>query len=83
MNSPTVWDEISSYSPDLVEVFLVTEQVVYEREAGFERIYCVDALCAWLQIQDLEKGSSPHLRMEAVEVYNVWLFAFTASLWGS
>lgn len=70
MNSCTVQDEISSYSPDLVEVSLVTEQVVYEMEAGFERINCVDALCTWLQIQDSEKGRSPHLRMEAVEVYS-------------
>lgn len=83
MNSSAVQDEISSYSPDLVEVSLVTEQVVYEMEAGFERINCVDALCTWLWIQDLEKGGSPHLRMEAFEVYNVWLCAFTASLWGS
>lgn len=70
MNSCTVQDEISSYSPDLVEVSLVTEQVVYEMEAGFERINCVDALCTWLQSQDSEKGRSPHLRMEAVEVYS-------------
>lgn len=82
MNSCTVQDEISSYSPDLVEVSLVTEQVVYEMEAGFERINCVDALCTWLQIKDSEKGRSPHLRMEA-GVQHVWLCAFTAPLWGS
>lgn len=84
MNSSTVQDEISSYSPDLVEVSLVKEQVVCEMEAVFERINCVDALYTWLQIQDSEKGGSPHLRMEAVEVYNnVWLCAFTTSLWSS
>lgn len=80
MNSSTVQDEISSYSPDLVEVSLVTEQVVYEMEAGYERINCADALCTWPQTEDSEKGGSSHLRMEAVEVYNMWLCAFTASL---
>lgn len=58
MNSPTVQGEISSYSPDLGEVSLITEQVVYEMEAGFERINCVDALCTWLRIQDSEDGVS-------------------------
>lgn len=84
MNSSTVQDEISSYTSDLVEVSLVKGQVVYEMEAGFERINCIDALNTWLQIQGSEKEGSPHLRMEAVEVHNnVRLCAFTASLWGS
>lgn len=82
MNSSSVQEQISSYSPDLVEVSLVIEQVVYEMEAGFERINCVDALRSLLQSQDLDKGSPPHLRTEAVKVYNVCSYAVLQSLSG-
>lgn len=82
MNSSSVQEQISSYSPDLVEASPITEQVAYEMEAGFERINCVDALCTLLQSQDSEKGGSPHLRMEAVKVYNMCSCALSQSFSG-
>lgn len=64
MNSPSVQEQISSYSPDLAEASPRAEQVVCEKEARFERLNCVGALCTLLQSQDLKKGGSPRLRIE-------------------